>query len=210
MTFVDLGLISFEEAYAQQCQTVEEIASGISGERILLLEHPPVFTIGRRGNEDNLLARKGFSGEPISLTRINRGGDITFHGPGQVVGYPLLDLRRRGRDVHRYLRLLEEGLIRTAREFGIGAYRREGLTGVWTERGKLASIGVGVRRWITMHGFALNVSTDLRYFSLIHPCGIESCPMTTISLEVGREVSVDEAKKALQGAFTDVLSNQPA
>jgi len=205
MIFRDLGLISFEEAYQLQCQTVGEIASGGSGEVVFLLEHPPVFTIGRRGSEANLLRRTGFSGESISITRINRGGDITYHGPGQLVGYPLLDLRHRGRDVHRYLRLLEESLIQTSRRLGVQGYRKDGLTGVWTDNGKLASIGVGVRRWITMHGFALNVCTDLRYFNLINPCGIESCPMTTISRETGREVTVDEVKQEYQTVFAKVL-----
>lgn len=206
MVFVDLGRIGFHEALQKQEQTVGSIFEGRSPETVYVLEHPHIFTVGRAGNSGNLLAERDWEGNPIELVRINRGGDVTYHGPGQLVGYPHLDLRKRGRDVHAYLRGLEESLIRTAAHFGVAAFRRPGLTGVWTTQGKLASIGIGVRQWITMHGFALNLSTDLRYFQLIHPCGMEDCPMT--SLDVLTETQIDPAavKAAFRQAFPAVFS----
>src|SRR5512143_3500905 len=164
MKAFDLGLMDFDEAYVLQDRLAEAVFRGREAEALLLLEHLPVYTIGRGGSEDNVLDDK------IRPARINRGGDVTYHGPGQLVGYPIIDLGRRGRDLHRYLRFLEELLIRVAADYGVEARRVPGRTGVWTAKGKLASIGVGVRRWITMHGFALNVSADLAGFSAINPC----------------------------------------
>ena len=135
----------------------------------------------------------------------SRGGHITYHGPGQLVGYPILDLRRRGRDVHLYLRNLEKCLIRTARDFGLSACRREGLTGIWTEEGKLGSIGVGVRKWITMHGFSLNVATDLRFFEVIDPCGIPGCQVTSMSKLLKRTVSIEEVVPVVSRHLKQVL-----
>lgn len=205
MRFLDLGTVDFHEALRLQAATLAEIAAGGAEETVYLLEHPHVFTIGRRGRESNLLARRDFEGREISVARINRGGDITYHGPGQLVGYPLLDLRRRQRDLHRFLRDLEYCLIRTAAEFGVEAFRREGLTGVWTREGKLASIGIGVRNWITMHGFALNVATDLRYFGLINPCGIEACPVVSLEALVGGKIPLVQVKESVRGAFAQVF-----
>lgn len=208
MLFSDLGVIDFEKAFSLQESTVEAIASGQKDETVFLLEHPPTFTIGRSGRKENQLADEDFDGGPIQVRRINRGGDITFHGPGQLVGYPHLDLTRRGRDVHRYLRKLEEMLILSVAQFGIAAYRRQGLTGIWTDKGKLASIGVGVRRWITMHGFALNVSTELRFFDLINPCGLRNCPVTSIQEFLNREVPIHKVKyeviRQMKNVFGDV------
>ncbi len=206
MVFVNLGRVEFREALARQEALVEAIASGREPETVLLLEHSPVFTVGRAGDSSNLLSAHDFDENPLKLVRINRGGDVTFHGPGQLVAYPHLDLRQRGRDVHRYLRQLEETLIRLAEDFEIRAFRREGLTGVWTDRGKLASLGVGVRRWITMHGLALNVSTDLRYFSLIHPCGIVDCRVTSLSELLGRHVGLGEVVPRFQHCFEGVFA----
>ena len=146
MLFVDLGTIDFKQALEKQEETVCGIVEGCRPETIYLLEHPHVFTLGRAGKGGNLLVERDWQGRLIELIRINRGGDVTYHGPGQLVGYPHLDLRMRGRDVHRYLRELEECLIRTLGHFGIRAFRRTRLTGVWTRAGKVASIGVGVRK----------------------------------------------------------------
>ena len=201
MRFVDLGMISFEDAFRRQEEAVGAIADGRLEETVFLLEHSHVFTSGRSGDARNLLAARDWEGNPIALVNINRGGDVTYHGPGQLVGYPHLDLRPRCRDVHRYLRELEQTLIATASQFGVRSFRREGLTGVWTDQGKLASMGVGVRRWITMHGFALNVSTDLRYFQLINPCGMADCPMVSLSCLLGRPVAMTDVKRAFQGEF---------
>ena len=205
MKFVDLGLITFEEALRQQEETIYQIVSHNQPETVYLLEHPHVFTIGRAGKSENLLTEKDWEGNPIELVQINRGGDITYHGPGQLVGYPHLDLRARARDVHRFLRDLEESLIMTAAQFAVTAFRRPGLTGVWTEKGKLASIGVGVRRWITMHGFALNVRTDLRYFQLINPCGMTDSLMTSLDDLLGQPVDLAKVKDVFQQNFQKVF-----
>ena len=198
-------MIGFSEALKRQEQTVSHIAEGEQEETIYLLEHPHVFTVGRVGGSENLLADNDWEGNQLQLVSVNRGGDVTYHGPGQLVGYPHLDLRRRGRDIHRYLRHLEEALIRTALDFGVRAFRRSGLTGVWTQEGKLGSIGVSVRRWITMHGFALNVDPDLRYFELINPCGLVNCQMTSLSGLLGEPVDVPTVKMTLQWRFEEVF-----
>ncbi len=204
VNFIELGAVAFREAWRLQEDMLERIAAGEAEEAVLLLEHPHVFTIGRTGSIRNLLTGVEEGGD-IEVVRINRGGDVTYHGPGQLVGYPLLDLRRRGRDVHRYLRDLEEVLIRTAERLHVESFRRPGFTGVWTRSGKLASIGVGVRRWVTLHGFALNVCTDLSYFKRINPCGIVDCPMTSLSRIRGREVTVAEAVAPLREVWGEVF-----
>ena len=206
MLFLDLGTIDFKQALEKQEETVCGIVEGCRPETIYLLEHPHVFTLGRAGKGGNLLVERDWQGRLIELIRINRGGDVTYHGPGQLVGYPHLDLRMRGRDVHRYLRELEECLIRTLRHFGIRAFRRTRLTGVWTRAGKVASIGVGVRKWITMHGFALNLDTDLRYFQLIYPCGMEDCPVTSLRAIRGEPIDVSDVKAVFQKNFQDVFA----
>lgn len=205
MIFVDLGVIPFRRALEKQEETVRHIAGDTEPETVYLLEHPHVFTVGRRGQSKNLLTPRDWEGNPIELIRINRGGDVTYHGPGQLVGYTHLDLRIRGGNVHRFLRDLEESLIRTVSQFGIEAFRRNGLTGVWTEKGKLASIGVGVRRWITMHGFALNVHPDLRYFQVINPCGMVKCPVTSLRDLLGHELDLAEVKPVFQKTFQAVF-----
>ncbi len=209
MEFVDLGRIAFERAWEIQEDLARRIAEGRENEKVLLLEHPHTFTVGRTGSPENLLASVDWEGNPIRLVRINRGGDVTYHGPGQLVGYPLLNLGSRGRDVHGYLRGLEECLILAASEFGVAARRREKLTGVWTDAGKLASIGVGVRRWVTLHGFALNVACDLRYFRLLNPCGMVDCPMTSLNVETGRAVPLADAAAAVRRSFQEVFSRRP-
>lgn len=205
MDFLDLGLVPFRDALSRQEETVARIVAGEVPETVFLLEHPHVFTVGRAGKKENLLAPLDWQGHSIDLIRINRGGDVTYHGPGQLVGYPHIDLRPRGRDVHRYLRSLEETLVRTAAHFGIQAFRRAGLTGVWTGEGKLASIGVGVRHWITMHGFALNVNPDIRYFQLINPCGIANCRVTSLTQLIGSRVEMEAVKRVYRGIFAEVF-----
>lgn len=196
--FIDLGTIGFSTAFQLQAERVRDIAEGNTGETVYLLEHTHVFTLGRRGSEQNLLRSRDDDGEPIELVRINRGGDITYHGPGQLVVYPLLDLRKRGLDLGRYLRDLEGCVINAVGRFGVDGYRRSGLTGVWTDQGKLASIGVGVRRWISMHGLALNVSTDLSYFESINPCGMAECPVTSLENLLDRTVPIKAVKKVMK------------
>ncbi|GFE57610.1 lipoyl(octanoyl) transferase LipB [Geobacter sp. AOG1] len=201
MEVTDLGMIGFDTAYALQERLVAGIAAGTEPETLLLLEHPAVYTIGSGGDGANVLDSS------VEVRRINRGGDVTWHGPGQLVGYPLISLDRRGRDLHRYLRFLEELLIRVAAEFSVAARRVPGRTGVWTGAGKLASIGVGVRRWVTMHGFAVNVVPDLAAFDLINPCGIAGCPVTSLARECGAAVSMADVRKTAVKLFAPLLAD---
>ena len=185
-----LGRVPFATALAMQEELVaEKIADAAAPDTLLLLEHEPVFTIGRTPDQSSLRAAAQL---PHPVVQINRGGQATYHGPGQLVGYPILDLKTRGQDLHRYLRALESLLIATCAAFGVNATRRAGLTGVWIGERKLASIGVGVRRWIAMHGFALNVSGPLDGFAHIVPCGIAGVEMTSVERECGRAVTVEE------------------
>ena len=209
MILDDLGLRSFTEAYSIQSELVLRVAHGQQDETLQFVEHPHVFTIGRGGRMENLLACVDPDGCPIELIRINRGGDITYHGPGQLVGYPHLDLRRRGRDVGLFIRGLEQSLIRTAIHFGVKAFRRQDMTGIWTRHGKLGFIGVGVRHWVTMHGFALNVDPDMRYFRLIHPCGLIDCPVTSLAAESEKMVTLDEVKDVCWHSFCEVFGRVP-
>jgi lipoyl(octanoyl) transferase len=163
-------------------------------ESVILLEHEPVYTIGRLLDKSSLRAVDHL---PYPVFETNRGGQATYHGPGQLVGYPILDLRARGRDLHGYLRKLEDLLIDLLEEFGIPGSKIEGKTGVWVQDRKIASIGVGVRRWVTMHGFALNVASDLSGFLSIVPCGISGVQMTSISKESGAEISLETVREKL-------------
>jgi lipoyl(octanoyl) transferase len=200
MLIEDLGTVGYNDAYALQEELVASVFRRESKEQLLLLEHLPVYTIGRGGDAANVLDPS------IEVVRISRGGDITFHGPGQLVGYPILRLGHRGKDLRHYLRFLEEVLICVAGDFGVASYRVPGRTGVWTDRGKLASIGVAVRRWVTMHGFALNVNTDLSFFERIHPCGIRGCPMSSLSDLCGKHVSMEEVKSRVMVHFEELLN----
>jgi lipoyl(octanoyl) transferase len=185
-----LGRMAFADALALQEELVAKKRTDHSlGDELLLLEHDPVYTIGRTPDQSSL---RGAAHLPHPLFPINRGGQATYHGPGQLIGYPIIDLRNCGQDLHRYLRWLEDLLVETLATVGIVATTREGLTGVWVENRKIASIGVGVRHWVTMHGFALNVCGDLSPFDQIVPCGISNVAMTSIEKETGRQDSVME------------------
>jgi lipoyl(octanoyl) transferase len=191
-----LGRVSFADALALQERLVADKRTNQSlGDELLLLEHEPVYTIGRTPDQSSL---RGAAHLPHPLFPINRGGQATYHGPGQLVGYPIIDLRRCGQDLHRYLRWLEDLLVETLGEIGIAAGTRSGLTGVWVEDRKIACIGVGVRHWITMHGFALNVSGDLSPFDQIVPCGIANVTMTSIENETGRKFSAEEMAAVIE------------
>jgi lipoyl(octanoyl) transferase len=180
---VQAGLVPYREALGWQRRLAQaRILHRLPHDVLLLLEHPPVITLGRGAQPEHLLA----SGD-IELAEVERGGDVTYHGPGQLVGYPILDLRGGGyrTDLHWYLRTLEEALIRGLQQLDIWADRRQGLTGVWTKGRKIASIGVHVKQWVTWHGFALNITTDLAAFDRIVPCGIEGVRMTSVAEELG-------------------------
>ncbi len=194
-----LGHVSYTNALDRQEQLHAARCRGETGDSMLLLEHEPVYTIGRTRNHSSL-------GDIASLAHpvveVNRGGQATYHGPGQLVGYPILDLRSHGGDVRAYLRKLENMLIDALAALGVAANRREGLTGVWVDDRKIASIGVGVKFWVSMHGFALNVSGDLSPFQSITPCGIAGVHMTSVAIEAGRAFSVLDAAHVVSRSFS--------
>ena len=176
-----LGVVDYREALDIQFDLLEKRINNEINDTLLLLEHPPTITIGRNGDRSNLLISDSLlKNKNIEFFEINRGGDITFHGPGQIVCYPIINLNNFTKDVHKYLRDLEGIIIDTLREFNIEGRRMDGLTGVWVKRSKIASIGVGIKRWVTYHGLAINVNTDLNFFDLIIPCGINEVTMTSI------------------------------
>ncbi len=186
---IDLGRTRYRNAWEQQKRLVDLRFKGQVADCLLLTEHEPVITMGRASSKTNLLCSPTELKERgVELFEIERGGDITFHGPGQLVAYPIIDLNGRGRDLHRYLRDLESMVVATLNDLGLVAGIKHGLTGVWVDDHKLAAIGVAVSRWITYHGVALNVNTDLDYFKLINPCGITRYPVGSISSMLGKEV----------------------
>ena len=196
-----LGRMEFADALALQEEIVAKKREDRSlGDELLLLEHEAVYTIGRTPDKSSLL---GSAHLPHPLFAINRGGQATYHGPGQLMGYPIIDLRRCGQDLHRYLRWVEQLLIELLVDYGITASRRESMTGVWVGQRKIASIGVGVRHWITMHGFALNVCGDLSSFNHIIPCGINNVAMTSMEEEIGGAFSVLDIARALEKLALD-------
>lgn len=194
-----LGRLGYEETLALQEETRARVIAG-APEQLLLVEHPPVITLGRRGDVRHVLERRA------PVLRVSRGGDVTYHGPGQLVGYPILDLNRRGRDIDRYLRALEDVLIAVARRFGLAARRQRGFTGVWLGNAKLAAIGVGIRRWVTMHGFALNVA-DLRAdFAAIVPCGLAGIRVTSLAEATGRCPTMADVEALVVDEFLRVFA----
>ncbi len=203
----DLGRTEYRWCWDLQHQVVEARRHGRGTDILLLTEHDHVYTIGRTGNADHLLATEDeLKSRGIGLCFNDRGGDITYHGPGQLVGYPMLDLNHYYHDLHRYLRDIEEVVIRTLRRFGIRGERSSGYTGVWVAGEKICAIGIRSTRWLTMHGFALNVDTDLRYFQRIIPCGIFERGVTSMQEVLGYDVSVGEVGHLLATDFGEVFS----
>jgi len=227
--FQDLGNIAYQEAWDYQQQLLKEVIDrklsnrGLAEDdvnrvrqehQLLFCEHPPVYTLGRSGSKDNLLLNdQGLAEKEISFYKINRGGDITFHGLGQIVGYPIFDMECFFTDIHKYVRYLEEAIIRTLLEYNVKGIRMEGFTGVWLKPKdekpfrKICAIGVHLSRWVTMHGFAFNVNTDLRYFDYIIPCGIndKDKEVTSLTTELGHEVDINEVKKKLRTHFSELF-----
>jgi len=202
-----LGQIDYQSALAIQKETELAVKSGVQPDTLLLLEHPHTLTIGRRGDSSSvLLNEEELRSRDVTVFETNRGGKVTYHGLGQVVGYPIINLSPDREDVHRYVRDLEEVLIRTMSDFGIEAFRIEGLTGVHTRRGKVAAIGVHISRWVTTHGFALNVNTDLSYFNLIIAC--EGEPVTSMEELLGTETDLSVVEDRIISNFSDVFSYQ--
>ena len=196
--------LDFQKTWDFQLDYVAQVLSGEKQECFFYLEHSPVYTIGRTRDQSSLNKNARL---PHPVVEINRGGQATYHGPGQLVGYPILNLNHYGKDLHLYVRALEQALIDTCTTFGLEATRREGLTGVWVENRKLASIGVGVKKWISMHGFAINVTKQsLPPFFSITPCGIDNVSMTSVSSEIGKDISVKEFSKALEAKLESATS----
>jgi len=200
---VALGRVSYAEALELQRTLARDRISGVIPHDVLLLvEHPPVVTLGRSSKGKHLLASPEFlSSRGVELFEVERGGDVTFHGPGQLVGYPIVDLKRHKQDLHWYLRQLEQSLIDSLAAFEIPAEQSAGLTGVWTRGRKIASIGVHARDWVTWHGFALNVSTDLSFFDLIVPCGISGVEMTSMARELPAAPAADDVARTVSDTF---------
>lgn len=215
--FIHLGLVDYKQAWDYQAGIFERILAVKSGNRsrpgddqkptdnyMIFCEHPHVFTLGKSGNENNLLiAKEDLPSIAASYYHINRGGDITYHGPGQIVGYPVIDMENFFTDIHRYMRTLEEAVIQTLLEYDISAGRIHGLTGVWInpdqpDARKICALGVKTSRWVTMHGFAFNVNTDLRYFDYIIPCGISEKSVTSMEKELGRKPDISEVEEVLK------------
>jgi lipoyl(octanoyl) transferase len=212
----DLGLLSWSDAYALQERLVAARKAGALDDVLLFCEHPHVLTLGRNASQRNLLASEHvLRQKSVELRETNRGGDITYHGPGQIVGYPILNLDRIRRDVHWYVRTLEEAMIRASADFGVTAFRIPGKTGIWVQppgnlpEEKLAAIGVHISRWVTSHGFAYNVATDLRYFDLIIPCGIADRKATSLEKLLQRNVTLDEVKPRLAAHLAELFSLTP-
>jgi lipoyl(octanoyl) transferase len=227
--FLDLGIMDYQAAWDYQESLLQEnvrvkslLKNGLPGEmpgsfrtrhHLLFVEHPPVYTIGKSGHEENVLINETeMDARGIRFFRTNRGGDITFHGPEQIVGYPILDLEKFGTDIGKYLRNLEEVIIRTMAEYGLAGERSKGETGVWLDalkpgkERKIAALGVRCSRWITMHGFAFNINTDLRYFNHIVPCGIPGKQVSSLEKELGHRVPVAEVKQKLIEQFAVVFN----
>jgi lipoyl(octanoyl) transferase len=201
LSTVWLGEVAYQAALSLQEGLMSARQTDAIGDILLLLEHPHVYTLGRGASESFVLARP----PDIPIYRVSRGGQVTYHGPGQLVAYPIVALQGRQRDVHGYLRALEQVLIDTLARWNIAGEQRAGLTGVWVGERKIASIGVGLRRWITRHGFALNVNPDLSYFDAIVPCGIAGCRMTSVACEGRPSVGVEMAAAAVVAAFGEVM-----
>ena len=206
LLYADLGLIDYKDAWDLQKHTFELRYQKKISDIIYLLEHPHTYTLGKVADEKNLIGSKEYlDKKKISVYNIDRGGDITYHGPGQIVGYPIIDLKEWQNDTHKYLRALEEVIIRTCDHYGIKGIRDPKYTGVWIENRKIAAIGIKISRWITMHGFAFNVNTDLSLFTGIIPCGIVDKEITSLQKELSRSVSVTEVKEILLKNFMKVF-----
>jgi len=197
---IDLGLRDYREVWSLQQELVAQRQTNQIPDTLILCEHPDVITLGRRAT-----ARGNVLSDALPVVEIERGGDVTYHGPGQLVGYPILALEAAERDLHAYLRHLEAALITTCAGLGLAGARKPGWTGVWLGERKVASIGIAVRRWVTLHGFALNVATDLSRFAAINPCGLDAAVMTSLSEALGRPATVAEIKAPLIAALSAAL-----
>ncbi len=203
--YVDLGRTGYEEALSCQLTTHERVSSGASPHVLILVEHDPVITMGVSSSRTNILATdEMLSRENVQIVETDRGGDVTYHGPGQLVGYPIVRIRELGLDMTGYLRRLEDAIIATLSSYGIDGYRH-GTAGVWTDSGKVCSIGVAVRKWTTYHGFALNIDPIMEHFALINPCGLQACEVTSMSRILGEKPDFNEVKERFVHSFEEVF-----
>jgi lipoate-protein ligase B len=199
-------LVDYEKAYSFQKDLLERRIRGEVPDTLILLEHEPVFTVGRSGSAENiLLTDEERIAEDIDLREVDRGGGVTYHGPGQVVAYPVFDLNGHGKDVHRFIRSLEEVVIGVLNGYGLSARRIAGFTGVWVGEKKIASIGIGVRKWVSFHGLSLNVAPEMRHFSFINPCGLDSGKMTSMKELLERDVSIMEVQEVMIEKFGEIF-----
>lgn len=206
-SWIDLGTMEYAACWELQKQVAQDVADGRRGDTLLFVQHPAVLTLGANFHESNLLlSREQYAARGIQVERTDRGGDVTFHGPGQLVAYPIFDLGRHGKDLHKWMRDLEETVLRSLESFGIQGRRFPPHTGAWVGDRKIAAIGVKIKRWISLHGIALNCSNSLEPFGLIVPCGIQGYGVTSLSLELGREATVHEAMPVLKESFEKVFS----
>jgi lipoyl(octanoyl) transferase len=204
--WLDLGVVGFDAAHRLQREAAASRRQGEAPDLIMVATHEPCLTLGSTSKPGNIRAgAEELAAAGIAVHRVERGGDVTYHGPGQLVCYPIIDLQGYGKDVHAHARRLEEVMIRTAAAFGVPAHRDPVYPGVWCASGKLGAIGFGVRRWVTMHGASLNVSPHMAHFDLIVPCGITGRPVTSLELAGGREIDMDEARSELRRSFEAVL-----
>jgi lipoyl(octanoyl) transferase len=204
---VDLGIAEYGRAWELQKRLHAMRVRQEIGDVLLLLEHPPTLTVGKSGSMKNVLASpERLAQLGISLFFIERGGDVTYHGPGQVVGYPIMDLRGRGKDIYGFVTDLEEVMIRTARDFHVEATRDPGHRGVWVNEGELGAIGLSVRRWVSMHGFAFNVTTNLEHFTVINPCGFSDRQATSLAALLGLDIAIETVRERLQLHFSAVFN----
>ncbi len=203
---LDLGHMAYVPAWDVQRRIAEEVISG-GPDTLLFVEHDPVMTLGASFHDDNLLLPVSeYEKRGIEVVRTDRGGDVTYHGPNQLVVYPVFDLRRHGKDLHKWMRDLEETVIVAARHFGVEAHREPSVnTGVWASGKKMAAIGVKVRKWVSLHGIAINCDNDLAPFGLIVPCGIKTHGVTSLSVEAGRPITIEDARPMVKGAFEEVF-----
>lgn len=205
MLFCRLGTVDYAEAHRVQQELQAKRISGDIEDTVLLLEHPPVFTLGRSAKQQHLLApTEALEARGFSVYEVGRGGDITYHGPGQLVAYPIVDLKPERKDVRKYVWSLEETMIRTCADLGLAAQRIHGLNGAWIEERKVGAVGVRISRWVTMHGLALNASTNLSHFDLIVPCGIEDKAVTSLSAELGRDIGAADLAEPLAAHFASL------
>lgn len=204
--YTDLGFIDYKEAWDLQKEIFSQRLSGKLEDILLLLEHPNTYTLGKTAHKENLTGSEDYlKNNKITVYDIDRGGDITYHGPGQIVGYPIINLNNWFRDTHKYLRALEEVIIRTCNEYNLNCERNPKHTGVWIKDKKIAAIGIKVSQWVTMHGFAFNVNTDLNLFDGIIPCGIKDKSVTSLKEELKKEIDIREVKEKLLKNFKEVF-----